>query len=454
MAKLATNIGKAAKKAAKNTSVKTTAKSSITRPYLTESEIKRNYQNQYNAYAKQKRTEANRAKTATNASYDSAQRQNYVNYMSARKELPESLARQGITGGMSETSALRARTNYQNLHSSTERSRRSDIANIRNNLNDNLNTYKMTADQSMNSDIASNRQLRSNYEQQRQQRREERFANNISGYTNKNSINNAIKAARKNGETWKIPYLRNQLNTVTQQKKAEKQARLEQREQRFANNINGYTNTASIDKAIKAARKNKEYWKIPYLDNQRAVILQRQKSEQEQRASQYEQRFANTISGYDTISGIDKEISAIRKAGVDTWRIPYLRARRAELVAAQAEAASSGSSGSGSGGSSGGRSSSSKSGNNSNNNNNNNNNNNDNPTKETPAKSGGDSVIERAQKVAKEKEQAAKKAVAKKAVGGLLHAGNKKPKKTVKQSYKRTFAKNSKTGKRISQWVK
>lgn len=69
-----------------------------------------------------------------------------------------------------------------------------------------------------------------------------------------------------------------------------------------------------------------------------------------------EERFAKTISGYNSIGEIDKFLAYIKSSGVAAWREPYLRARRAELVEKQkAEAAATYSSGGGSSyGSSGG----------------------------------------------------------------------------------------------------
>lgn len=196
-------------------------------PYLTEQQVRDKYAKALADYTNQRNAEADRARAETNSNYDNTQRQNYVQYMENRRDLPEQMARMGVSGGgASETSALRAQTNYENLYNNTERSRNSDIGKINNALSDQLNTYRMTADQNMNDEIAQNRQLRANYEKQLQQ--------------------------------------------------------------------------------------------------------------------EAEQRFANTISGYDSISGIDSEIARISRSGVDLWRIPYLRARRAELAAAQAAAYSGG----------------------------------------------------------------------------------------------------------------
>lgn len=44
-----------------------------------------------------------------------------------------------------------------------------------------------------------------------------------------------------------------------------------------------------------------------------------------------EERFANTITGYDTVQKIDTAIDAAKGAGQD-WKIPYLMAQRAALL--------------------------------------------------------------------------------------------------------------------------
>lgn len=178
-------------------------------PYLTEQQIRNNYAKALTDYTNQRNAEADRARTQVNSNYDNTQRQNYVQYMQNQKELPEQLARMGVTGGASETSALRARTNYENNFNNTERSRGTEIGNINNALADQLNTYRMTADQNMNDEIAQNRQLRANYEKQLQQEAEQRFANTISGYDSISGIDSEIARINASGvDTWRIPYLR------------------------------------------------------------------------------------------------------------------------------------------------------------------------------------------------------------------------------------------------------
>lgn len=178
-------------------------------PYLTEQQVRDKYAKALTDYTNQRNTEADRARTQVNNQYDSAQRQNYVNYMQNRRELPEQMARMGVSGGASETSALRAQTNYENNFNNAERSRGTELNNINNTLADTLNTYRMTADQNMNDEIAQNRQLRANYEKQLQQEAEQRFANTISGYDNIGQIDRLMSQISKSGvDTWRIPYLR------------------------------------------------------------------------------------------------------------------------------------------------------------------------------------------------------------------------------------------------------
>lgn len=110
------------------------------------------YIDMYNAYrneqqgirdAFRKQLEADRtsAEKSSNAEYDNAARQNYINYMQARKSLPSQLNALGIRGGASESSALRLGTNYGSNVASNEASRNSALAAIRQQYEDKLAQY-------------------------------------------------------------------------------------------------------------------------------------------------------------------------------------------------------------------------------------------------------------------------------------------------------------------------
>lgn len=178
-------------------------------PYLTEDQVRKYYADQGAAYEKQRRAEADRYINSTNQQYDNSQRGNYVNYRMNQRDLPEQLARQGITGGASETSALRAQTNYENNYLANEAQRNSKIKDINDAYSDAMATYRMTANQAMNDEIKHQRELRANYEKQLQQEAEQRFANTISGYDNIATIDKLMDSIRKSGkDLWKIDYLR------------------------------------------------------------------------------------------------------------------------------------------------------------------------------------------------------------------------------------------------------
>lgn len=390
-------------------------------PYETEDAIRKRYEGMYNDFSTQKRTEADRAIGSYNNQFDRAQRSNYVNYMQGQRQLPEQLARQGITGGMSETANLRNRLNYENMYAGTEGQRQSAIQGVNDQYTDALADYRMQADANMNTELGENRRLRSEYEQQQQQIKEERFVNNIGAYDTEAKIQAAKKAAQANGETWKIPYLNQQSVALRQQAKAEKQAMQERAEEKYVNTISRYDTVGKVDSAIKAAKKSGETWKIAYLNQQKAALKQQTKAEKQSKQERYEQRYANTISGWNSIAGINKEIEKIRKSGKNTWRIAYLRARRTELQ--NADLTSKGGGG-GSGGSGGGGRSSGGGGN---------------PKKEsTPKKETTKedkpkkekSPMQKAEEIRKKGVKQAKKDVKKrvKDAGGFLHAGTKKSK--------------------------
>ena len=93
------------------------------------------------AYRKQLETDRTAAETSSNAEYDNAARQNYINYMQARKRLPSELNALGIRGGASESSALRLGTNYGSNVASNEAARNTALANLRQSYEDRLAQY-------------------------------------------------------------------------------------------------------------------------------------------------------------------------------------------------------------------------------------------------------------------------------------------------------------------------
>lgn len=66
-----------------------------------------------------------------NSNYDKANRDAYVNMMMAKKALPQQMAANGLTGGLTESSLLGLRSDYGNTYAENERNRISAINDIR-----------------------------------------------------------------------------------------------------------------------------------------------------------------------------------------------------------------------------------------------------------------------------------------------------------------------------------
>ena len=82
-------------------------------PYLTEDQIRKNYAKAYSNYEAQRNAEAQRAEKKTNARYDTAQRQNYVNYMQNKRQLPDMLA---LENASTESTQVGTRFKSKPLH--------------------------------------------------------------------------------------------------------------------------------------------------------------------------------------------------------------------------------------------------------------------------------------------------------------------------------------------------
>lgn len=186
--------------------------------FKTDDDVRKQYAGYYTDYEKGQNKQANQQRADVNKNYDSAQRDNYVSYMMNKRELPAQLASLGVTGGGSETAAIRSQTNYENNRNLTERGRNADLKSISDALANNLNSYRQQNNLAMQEALEANRNARNAYYQQLQDQEENRFANTISGWDNVGAIDNEIARLQKSGaDPWKIPYLRAQRAALLQQ---------------------------------------------------------------------------------------------------------------------------------------------------------------------------------------------------------------------------------------------
>lgn len=99
-------------------------------------------QNDLNAWRNQQ--DANQAAdiSKSNAAYDSAARQNYINYMNAQKNIGAQLNAQNIRGGASESSLIRLGSNYGTNVANNEAARNAALEAIRQNYAQQLADYE------------------------------------------------------------------------------------------------------------------------------------------------------------------------------------------------------------------------------------------------------------------------------------------------------------------------
>ena len=108
---------------------------------MNSSDIKKYYEDLYNAQVDSIKTDTETAlkeyelnKQQLNKSIDDANRSLYTSYAKAQTNLPAQLARQGITGGASETANINLSSNYMNNLASNEQLRSSKADEINNSI--------------------------------------------------------------------------------------------------------------------------------------------------------------------------------------------------------------------------------------------------------------------------------------------------------------------------------
>lgn len=127
-----------------------------------------------------------------NTTAQAGQQNAYIGYMTAKRDLGDTLASQGIVGGGSESAALGANVGYQRQQNAVMGNRANEVASIRQNALANKTSTQSQSAQWVND---------------QQQLAETRFANTVTGYDTIAKVDNAVDAAKDAGETWKVPYL-------------------------------------------------------------------------------------------------------------------------------------------------------------------------------------------------------------------------------------------------------
>lgn len=118
------------------------------------------YLNAYNIYAQRAKAQADEYQkklqsdlaenqATTNANFDSAQRQAYVDYMRKQKALPSQLQALGVRGGATESGLLNLYNNYGVEHAAAEQQRAAELASNNRARNDAWYEYKSQLDRDL-----------------------------------------------------------------------------------------------------------------------------------------------------------------------------------------------------------------------------------------------------------------------------------------------------------------
>lgn len=135
--------------------------------YLNEAYANRNnlLQQNYNDALAQLQASYDSGARGVNRNADSAQQQAYINYMMSKRDLPQALAAQGLTGGMSESALAGMYNSYGNNRNAIDRGRNESLAA----LLDTLNSNRSSALQSYNSQLSAAEQQKMAYQMQLEQ---------------------------------------------------------------------------------------------------------------------------------------------------------------------------------------------------------------------------------------------------------------------------------------------
>ena len=135
--------------------------------YLNEAYANRSnlLQQSYNDALAQLQASYDSGARGVNRNADSAQQQAYINYMMSKRDLPQALAAQGLTGGMSESALAGMYNSYGNNRNTIDRGWNDSLAT----LLDTLNSNKSTALQNYNNQLSADDQQKMAYQLQLEQ---------------------------------------------------------------------------------------------------------------------------------------------------------------------------------------------------------------------------------------------------------------------------------------------
>lgn len=181
------------------------------------------YQKQIDTTIKNLTSQAETAQANNTATAEKNVANAYKTYAVGQTALDDNLKRQGITGGASETAKLNASNNLANVQAAYRNNALTNNTTIKNQLAQDIETQKLanesnkqTALSNAYSNWINEKTINYNKQQDKKNALNQKYALMAQGYTTLESIDKAIKNARKNGKTGLIPYLMAQRGAISQ----------------------------------------------------------------------------------------------------------------------------------------------------------------------------------------------------------------------------------------------
>ena len=205
--------------------------------------VNQRFKNYLNQYKKTVNTQVKNDTNASNAQYNANAQQAALRDAVQRRELQKQMYRNGITGGATETVMMNQANNYANQQGKIASDRVASANTIRQKANADIAAFTLQnmqnkaaaldsakdrvynkylnwqkrqddlrkerkADKRYNAETKYNhKQDNYNKKQTKKAERNTTYQLQVSGYNSVKTINNLIKKAKKQGKTWKIPYL-------------------------------------------------------------------------------------------------------------------------------------------------------------------------------------------------------------------------------------------------------
>lgn len=175
----------------------------------TSSNSKTPYTDVYNNYAKYAKasrdayvnglnSQLKTDQATTNSTYNNNARQYYIQNMQAQKNLPSQLAKNGVTGGASESATIRMNNAYGNNLATNESGRASALNNLQTTYNSNVANYDADYKSDLASAYKTSAENQLKYEQEQKENDLKYFANSITNrYNSKKSWKKYINSLKK-----------------------------------------------------------------------------------------------------------------------------------------------------------------------------------------------------------------------------------------------------------------